>query len=212
MTRAGDPVMLVHGLWYRGVGMLPLARRLRRRGFATLRPSWSTVRGDFLDSADRLAERAAGHDGLHFVGHSLGGLLVLKLLERHGGRLPPGRTVLLGCPVRGSGVARRMARARGLRALLGGARQALTGGFAHVPEGREVGIIAGTAGFGAGRLLGGLPSPHDGTVAVVETELPGSAARLEMPVTHTGLVLSRAVAGQVAHFLRHGCFDRSSGD
>lgn len=212
MAGRGETAVLVHGLWYRGLGMLPLARRLRRRGLETARPSWPTLRGDFLDSADRLADAAAGLGGspLHFVGHSLGGLLVLKLLERHGDRLPPGRVVLLGCPVRGSGVARRMAATPGLRALLGGSSSALTGGFAHAPPDRELGVIAGTAGVGAGRVLGGLPKPHDGTVAAAETALPGSADRLELPVTHTGLVLSGAVAREVAAFMRHGRFGRGS--
>jgi pimeloyl-ACP methyl ester carboxylesterase len=209
MGKRREVVVLVHGLWYRGLGMLPLARRLRRLGFEPRRPSWPTLRGDFLDSADKLADFAAHQRArrLHFVGHSLGGVLVLKALERHGERLPDGRVVLLGSPVRGSGVARRMARTPGLRALLGGSAPALTGGFAHAPPDREVGVIAGTAGVGAGRVLGGLPHPHDGTVAAVETELPDCGGRIELPVTHTGLVLSAEVARSVAAFLRDGNFD-----
>jgi pimeloyl-ACP methyl ester carboxylesterase len=214
VAEAREAVVLVHGLWYRGLGMLPLARRMKRSGFETFRPSWATLRGDFLDSADRLADYAASRrrEPLHYVGHSLGGLLVLKMLERHGERLPRGRVVLLGCPVRGSGVARRMAATPGLRALLGGSTRALTAGFAHAPPERDVGVIAGTAGVGAGRLLGGLPSPHDGTVAVAETDLPNRTARLELPVTHTGLVLAATVANEVAGFLREARFGRGSRD
>lgn len=49
---------------------------------------------------------------------------------------------------------------------------------------------------------------NDGTVLVEETILKGSADNLLMPVSHTSMVFSTAVANQVAHFLKHGKFDR----
>lgn len=211
---ADDSVLLVHGLWFGRYSLWPLARRLSRDDLAPERFGWPTTRGDFLAAADRLAERARSLDAkrLHLVGHSLGGVLVLKMLERAGDRLPPGRVVLLGSPVRGSAIARRMAAHAGLARLLGSARPALTAGFPHAPADRETGIVAGSAGLGAGRLLGRLESPHDGTVSVAETDLPGAADRLVLPVSHSGLLLSSRVADAVSAFLHRGRFHNAEPD
>ncbi|MGK7297506.1 MAG: esterase/lipase family protein [Candidatus Wenzhouxiangella sp. M2_3B_020] len=205
-----EAVVLVHGLWYGAFSMLPLSRRLAGAGFSVRRHGWATTRSDFLASADRLAKAVGdvGADRVHLVGHSLGGLLILGMLQRHADRVPGGRVVLLGSPVRGSTVARRMSGVPGLRVLLGAARGALQQGAVDAPAERATGVVAGTVSVGAGRVLGGLPKPHDGTVSVEETRLPGAADRIELPVSHTGLLLSRSVAEQVAAFLRRGEFDR----
>ena len=93
---------------------------------------------------------------LHLVAHSLGGI-VLHHLFRQFPDLPPGRVVLLGSPVRGSGVARRMAVSPFLRPLLGSNREeGLLGDVPPWPPNRELGVIAGNRGLGVGRLIGGL--------------------------------------------------------
>ncbi len=74
---------------------------------------------------------------------------------------------------------------------------------------RDVGSIAGTTAVGAGMALGILPEPNYGTVAVIETKLPGLRDHLTLPVTHTGLLVSPEVAAQTAYFLRHGRFNRA---
>ncbi|PKL94433.1 MAG: alpha/beta hydrolase, partial [Gammaproteobacteria bacterium HGW-Gammaproteobacteria-8] len=79
-------------------------------------------------------------------------------------------------------------------------------GIECLPAQREVGAIAGTASFGLGRLFARLEPPHDGTVSVAETRIDGLADHLELPVSHTGLVLSRPVADAVARFLHQGRF------
>ena len=70
----------------------------------------------------------------------------------------------------------------------------------------QLGIIAGTAPYGLGRLLGPFEGDHDGTVAVAETQLDGAADVRLLPVTHTGMWLSREVADCVARFLKTGRF------
>ncbi|MCE7903447.1 MAG: hypothetical protein DYH20_12580 [Gammaproteobacteria bacterium PRO9] len=75
---------------------------------------------------------------------------------------------------------------------------------------RDVGSIAGTTSVGAGMLLGVLPEPNDGTIAVDETEMPWLKDHLDYPVTHTGFLVSPEIAGQTAYFLRHGLFNRQS--
>ncbi len=201
-------VVLVHGLWYGRPSMLPLAARLRRRGWDCALFGYSSVFGRPADNVARLAEWAEKIDGdpLHFVGHSLGGLLILKMLTDSGGALPGGRVVLLGSPLNGSAVARRMARVRALKLWVGQAEALLDQGVEELPEGRKVAAIAGTSSLGAGRLIARLEKPHDGTVTVAETRVPGLADHTDLPVSHTGLVFSRAVAHAVVSFLHHGQF------
>lgn len=61
-------------------------------------------------------------------------------------------------------------------------------------------------------LPGRLPRPHDGTVAVRETLLPGLSAHRTLAVSHSGLIFSRAVAAQAIAFLRNGAFVTEAAD
>jgi hypothetical protein len=73
---------------------------------------------------------------------------------------------------------------------------------------RDLGVIAGDLGFGLGRLVGPLGAPSDGTVRLEETELEGTADRIVLRVSHTGMLFSAAVAKQAGAFLRSGRFSR----
>jgi hypothetical protein len=74
----------------------------------------------------------------------------------------------------------------------------------------ETGAIAGTRRFGVGSLLLRLPRRNDGVVMVDETVLPGMADHLVLPVSHSGILVSRRVADEVAAFLRTGRFAHRS--
>lgn len=202
-------VVLVHGLWYGPVSMRLVARRLEARGFRTYSFSYPTLGRPLAGNARALYEYARGLDEpqLDYVGHSLGGLVILRMFDGWN-RLPPGRLVLLGSPVRGSATASRIARMRLIRPVVGQARTALEYGFEHAPAGRETGVIAGTRPVGIGQLFEQLESPHDGTIALSETRLAGATDSLELPVSHTGLVLSGQVVAAIDAFLSRGRFDR----
>jgi pimeloyl-ACP methyl ester carboxylesterase len=211
MSAGRRTVVLVHGLWYGSVSLKLMARRLGAKGFACRTFAYPTVRRSVAESARRLHRFARGLEArtLDFVGHSLGGLVILRMLDEFGG-LPPGRVVLLGSPVTGSAVARRLAEWPVARGLIGRSGRILTTGFAHAPSGRDTGIIAGTQGMGLGRAIERLERPHDGTVSVAETRLADAADHLQLPVSHSGLVLSARVADEVACFLDQGRFSRRS--
>ncbi|MGM0412967.1 MAG: esterase/lipase family protein, partial [Pseudomonadota bacterium] len=171
-------VVLVHGLWMPGRDMALLARRLRRVGYSPEIFCYRTTRAPApahgADLARFVANRPEGE--VHLVGHSLGGLVIRYALAAgiDRGIERPGRVVTLGTPHRGSSVARALAGHRTTRCLLGRAWEAgLDGDLPPWTGARELGSIAGTRPHGVGQLFGPLERPHDGTVAVAETRLPG---------------------------------------
>lgn len=200
-------IVLVHGLWNRGWYMALMARRLRSRGHAVEVFSYPT-RNRCLDGhADALHGflRGIKTDQLHLVGHSLGGLVILNLLRRYDD-LPPGRVVLMGTPVKGSRVVRRLEKLPGQKLLFGKARENLLQGYDHTPRTHETGMIRGTRALGLGQVTGGQGEPNDGSVAVSETELDGLKDAVEMDVSHTEMLISAGVVEQVEYFLLHGEF------
>lgn len=201
-------VVLVHGLWYGPVSMSLLAIRLEGMGFECHRFGYPTLSRSVSENALALRDFCIelGAEQLDLVGHSLGGIVILRMLDELGG-LPPGRIVLLGSPARGSSVASRLVEIKAARPFIGQSRSALERGFSHAPTGYETGVIAGTRGVGLGRIIENLEPPHDGTIGVAETRLDDARDTLEMVVSHTGLVLSAEVAKAVADFLQHGSFE-----
>jgi pimeloyl-ACP methyl ester carboxylesterase len=207
-------VLLVHGLWQSGLELFVMRRRLQADGsIRALFFSYPTVVGTMSDHVRRLIDCARAHQAerLHFVGHSLGGLVVLRALEVTAD-LPPGRAVLLGSPLQGSRTAQSLARLPFGRTMLGGAlaQECVDWSPREWSGRRDVGVIAGSMGYGVGRLLANLDDVHDGTVMVEETRLPGARDHLVVAATHTGLLLSAEVAEQTRHFLEHGAFRRSA--
>ena len=207
-----DPplVVLVHGILMTGLELSLLARRLRRQGFAPQRFRYRSRAAGPDQQAGRLQDwlQARAPAQVHFVGHSLGGILLLHLFDRFPDQ-PPGRLVLLGSPVAGSQVARVLAAHPHTRWLLGrGGEQGLLGGAPKWRGGRDLGVIAGSQNVGVGRLVTRLPSPNDGTVAVAETQLAGAKESLVLPVSHMGMVAAPSVADAVGRFLAQGSFRR----
>jgi pimeloyl-ACP methyl ester carboxylesterase len=192
-----------------GLEMSLLRWRLSKAGFATQRFSYPTVHSDIAANAARLQNFLNGLDAdtVHFVGHSLGGLLILRLFEDFPVQRP-GRIVLLGTPYTGSATARNLARRAWGRRLLGRSlEQALLGDGPRWRGGRDLGVIAGTKPVGLGLLVGDLPQPNDGTVIVAETQgIPG-AVSFTLPSSHSSLLLSAEVAQRVSRFLRSGRFE-----
>lgn len=202
-----EHVILLHGIWMRGITLHPLARRLRSAGYAVETLDYASVYGGVQPAATRLRERmrAIDADAVHLVGHSLGALVALEA-ARDIDDLPPGRIVCLGPPLRGSAAARGLARVPGGRWLMGHSAQALSDGVDAWTGSRSVGVIAGSLPFGLGAMMGTLGAQHDGTVAVEETRLPGITDHCTITISHSGLLFSSEAADLTIRFLRAGCF------
>lgn len=185
-----------------------LGARLARAGFQVMRFSYHSVRASPVENALALQTfcQSLTSPAIHYVGHSLGGLVVRHLFHAYPQRVP-GRVVTLGTPHGSSHVARTLARYRPLRALFGRSlQQGLLGDAPPWRGTHDLGVIAGTVPLGLGMLVPGIPLPHDGTVAVAETRLAGMKDHITLPASHTGLLLSAAVAAQCLAFLKTGRF------
>jgi pimeloyl-ACP methyl ester carboxylesterase len=203
-------VVYVHGLWLSGHEAFLLRRRLEKdRGYAWHPFGYASTLATMSEIAAALNDCIAAIDApvVHLVGHSLGGIAILRCLETYPSQ-PPGRVVFLGTPSLASHAANVLARFRFGRAMLG---QAAADELLHAHQRRwsherELGIIAGNQSLSLARLITDFNEPNDGTVAVSETRLPGARTHLLLPVSHTGMLLSARVAHEVGQFLELGRF------
>ncbi len=204
-----EAVVFVHGLWMRGPDMTLLRRRVRLCGYRTYQFHYRSISADLCTHALELQQFLQGVEEpvIHFVAHSMGGLVVRRLFLDHREQRP-GRIVTLGTPHQGSHVGRWFGRFGVGRLLLGRSAECFAGGLPDWHGERELGSIAGKLAVGVGWVARGLPSPNDGTVAVKETELPGLADHLVLSVSHMGMLVAPTVARQTCHFLCHGHFAR----
>nr|WP_205631986.1 alpha/beta fold hydrolase [Ectothiorhodospira sp. BSL-9] len=209
MARMREAVVYIHGLWMTGLEMNLLAHRLSRQGFAVHRFRYSSILATPEDNAAWLDAylRTLDADVVHLVGHSLGGLVIMHLFHRFPLQRP-GRVVMLGTPVSGSGVAASLARSPLSRWTLGRSIQrGLLGDVPRWKGARDLGMIAGARGLGVGRALGAAPPGEgDGTVDLRETWSDAVTAHLTVPYSHFTLLTARPVAQAVANFLRTGDF------
>ena len=179
--------------------------------------SYPSIRGTLDENARSLAGFITEQelDQVHLVGHSLGGVVALRMLALEPD-VPVHRVVCLGSPLCGSRAASLLTQTEWGNTILG---KSVTAGVVddaanqwarEVCESRDIGVIAGTVPIGMGRLVTAFDEDNDGTVAVSETRLPGVKDHLCMPVNHKGLVISKDVTDQIAAFLKRGEFLRDT--
>lgn len=205
MTR---DVVLVPGLWMPAAAMAMLAARLTRGGFAP-RLYGYRGRGPFevnVERFARFAREALGGKPAHFVGHSLGGVLILETLNRHR-EIALASAVLIGSPARGCLSARRLANRAIGRWMLGDGRARWTAREARWERREPLGVVAGTRPIGLGAAMQRLPGENDGVVRVEETTVEGMAARSLVAQGHSMLAMSARVGSLVERFLASGRFE-----
>lgn len=212
-----DTVVCVHGYLSHGIGMYLIKHRLQREyGMRALLFSYPSVRGTLDENAAALSAFIHDQqlDGMHIIGHSLGGILALRALATDSDPLP-GRVVCLGSPLTGSRAASILGEFEWAEDIIG---QSLPDGVIHhvanewaapVAERYQIGVIAGSWSFGLGRLVADFDEDNDGTIAVSETYFDGARDHLVMAVSHKGMLVSADVVDQAAAFLKRGEFLRT---
>ena len=208
-------VVLVHGLGRSERAMRPLGKRLEAAGYEVHALGYESTEKSpdalVADLGQQLASCCATAERLHFVTHSLGGILLrAQLAGRPLAGL--GRVVMLAPPNHGSELADFLRRSNLLIALLGPTAGELGTGERSLPNrlppaSFEVGVIAGTDSWNplGSRMI---PGEDDGTVSVASARLDGMRDFLVLPVSHTAILRSGAAADQTLTFLRTGQFQR----
>jgi len=210
--RSDECVILLHGLFRTRRSFRRLEKHLAEQGYETVGFEYPSTQAAIEKQAEQLArfiERLEGARKIHFVTHSLGGLVVrCYLRDRHDGRI--GRLVMIAPPNRGSHISDKMGNWLWFRSLAGPVGWQLLKGpksiYPSLPEPScEFGVIAGGRGHPRG-YSPLLPGDDDGVVMVEETHLDGMGDFLLVPALHTFIMNDERVMGAVVQFLRTGRF------
>lgn len=211
-------VILLHGLCRSGRSMIPIGQALSLAGYKVVNMEYPSRSATIEQLSDEAIGRAVedcerqGATTIHFVTHSLGGILVRSYLARH--TIPHlGRVVMLGPPNQGSEVVDQLGSWWLFRKINGLAGNELGTDKNSTPNKLGpanfcVGIIAGDRSINwINSLL--IPGRDDGKVSVERTKLAGMTDHMVIHATHPFLMCHRTAMRQTIHFLRTGRFDRA---
>jgi pimeloyl-ACP methyl ester carboxylesterase len=209
-----DGVILLHGIFRTHRNMAKLARFLEQNGYSVLNLGYPSTKLALEGIAEhihptvsRFASEVEGR--AHFVGFSMGGLVIRAYLHRHRpGNL--GRVVMLGTPNNGSEVADALRHWWLYRKIYGPAGQQLVTGLKN-PDALfgkvdyELGVIAGNRSIDpvSSRIIN---KPSDGKVSIESTRLAGMKDHILVDAFHTFFPNTRSAWQQTLHFLKEGRF------
>lgn len=210
---AGETVVLLHGLNRTPRAMARLEEALREEGYVVINAGYPSCSAEIATLSSNLfaslGPRLAPAVRVHFVAHSIGGILLRHHLQTQA--LPNlGRVVMLGPPNGGSEVVDRLGGLAVFGWINGPAGRQLGTGAGSVPNrlappAFELGVIAGRRSVNP--LLSLLIAGRDdGKVAVARTRVAGMSDFVCLPVTHTFMAGNSQVIRQTCHFLRTGRF------
>ena len=191
-------VVLLHGMGRTTRSMAPLERAIQAAGYDVLSLGYSSYCCSIAELGDsvrlQLDARRGAHTTVHFVGHSLGGILARWIVAQPSPPPGVGRIVMIAPPNQGSHSADFYSPVAGW--LLEPMRELRTDSVSTVrrmsaPHGVEIGVIAGL---------------HDGKVTVDATHLVGEADHATVDAHHTFIMRSDDVHRLTVAFLRDGSF------
>lgn len=210
-------VILLHGMGRTSLSLGLIEEALEEQGYRV----WNDSYPSLTQSVDELTEPAIESglafcnsqrsEKIHFVTHSLGGILVRYYLQDHFvAKL--GRIVMLAPPNQGSEITDEMKDGFFYKTILGPAGQVLGTDVDSLPNklkpiDGEIGIIAGEK-EGASWFLPEIPGEDDGKVAVERTKLPEMKDFLLVKADHMFIMRDDEVIRQVVFFLSNGVFDK----
>jgi len=215
---ADECVVLLHGLNRSYRAMNKMASSLQDAGFSTVNvdyPSQSNSIEELAPVAVNLGLtecRRTGAASVHFVTHSLGGIL-LRYAHQESAIPDIGRVVMLGPPNQGSEVVDIARRWPVLHFLSGGVGLQLGTDANSIPAKLgpvdfELGVIAGTRSVSP-LMSAILPDVDDGKVTVKRTQVQGMSDFLVVAHSHAFMMASDHVIANTAGFLQDGRFPRS---
>jgi triacylglycerol lipase len=214
-SSSGECVVLLHGLNRSWRAMRPMAEALQEAGYTTANVDYPSQSGSVEEIAPLAVGmgldkcRETGAERIHFVTHSLGGIL-LRYQNEHSPIPDLGRVVMLGPPNRGSEIIDKTRDWPGFEMVAGEAGSQLGTDDAGMPSSLgpvdfELGVIAGRKTinvFGSAML----PNPDDGKVSVASTRVDGMDDFLVVGRSHNYITRGDIVVRNTLSFLRDGRF------
>ena len=213
--QSSECVVLLHGLNRSWRAMQPMARALQDDGYTTVNVDYPSQHGTIQELAPMAVGlgleqcRSAGATKVHFVTHSMGGIL-LRYANEQAPIKELGRVVMLGPPNQGSELVDRTRAWPGFASLGGPAGMQLGTSPDSIPSQLgpvdfELGVIAGTNTINvlASAIL---PDMDDGKVTVARTMVDGMQDHLVVEDSHRFIMRSSVVLRNTRSFLRTGSF------
>lgn len=216
-TTGQDGVVLLHGILRRAASMKQLELALADAGYRVLNLDYPSRAQDLSDIVDGLHGPIARFQAeltgaLHFVTHSMGGLVARAYLKRFR-PAQLGRVVMLAPPNEGSEIADLLKRNWFYRSAFGPA-----GGQLATQRSEELCRLLGTVDYPLGVIAGDrtlyvfasliLPGANDGRVSVERTRVAGMSDHIVLHTSHPLIMRDPEAVAQTIQFLKNGSFRR----
>lgn len=209
---AHDCVILLHGLIRTNHSMSKLESVLKKNHYIVINDTYPSTRKSIKELSEEFIPSVIGKclkhqpKHIHFVTHSLGGIILREYLQRNNvSQLD--RIVMLAPPNHGSRLAD-ISNNQIAKLLFGPSIKELTTQREDIPiknSHYKIGIIAGNASINPLGVLV-FNEPNDGIVPVSSTKMKQMHDFIVLPVTHPFMTRNKAVVAQVLYFLDHGRF------
>jgi triacylglycerol esterase/lipase EstA (alpha/beta hydrolase family) len=211
-----EHVILLHGLARSSRSFRKMATALENAGYSVDNCDYPSTRMSVEQIAEYVFSKSIniGHESekIHFVTHSLGGIVLRYILSRQKVN-QLGHVVMLAPPNQGSEVVDKLKHWGVFRWFNGPAGQQLGTSLTDMPRHLPVadyslGVIAGNRSINL-YLSTLLPAENDGKVSVVSTKLKGMKQHITLPVSHPFIMQNETAIKQTIHYLKHGHFAKN---